>query len=97
MVYYSVHKKSDAEPRLTSLIVLHNLVLCLRATFIVQVSKEKKSTEEEKKNAYLPFISSVGQSLKPQGISVVPTIRPNTKPNKMDMNIPVARAINPDF
>lgn len=47
--------------------------------------------------AYLPLISSVGQSPKPQGISVVPTINPKMNPNNNDMNIPTIKDTNPTF
>lgn len=43
----------------------------------------------------LPRISSVGQSPAPQGISVVPKIKPKMKPNKHDRNMPTANEINP--
>lgn len=46
---------------------------------------------------YLPFISSVGQSPKPHGISVVPRISPKIKPNRIEINMPKPNAANPTF
>lgn len=46
---------------------------------------------------YLPFISSVGKSPLPQGISVVPRINPKQKPNSTEINIPRASEMKPTF
>lgn len=46
---------------------------------------------------HLPRISSVGQSPKPHGISVVPTMRPNMKPNTTLISMPTKNAMKPDF
>lgn len=45
----------------------------------------------------LPFISSVGKSPKPQGISVVPRISPNINPKRQLINIPTASETKPTF
>lgn len=73
----------------------------LRSTilFIVYMLDEMKAlipSQLRKCIAYRPFISSVGQSVNPHGISVVPTIRPNMNPNNTDRDMPVAKAIAPD-
>ena len=47
--------------------------------------------------SHRPFISSVGQSPKPQGISVVPRMRPKMKPKRRDVSNPTEKARNPDF
>lgn len=44
---------------------------------------------------YRDFISSVGQSPKPHGISVVPKISPNMNPNSNERNIPSTRLSKP--
>lgn len=46
---------------------------------------------------YLPFISSVGQSPKPHGISVDARIKPKINPNRQDKNIPTTKLKNPAF
>lgn len=63
------------------------------------VKEQKTETNANKNNrfTYRPFISSVGQSPRPHGCSVAPTIKPNKKPNTNEMSIPVPRVIKPLF
>lgn len=44
---------------------------------------------------YRDFISSVGQSPKPHGISVVPKIKPKMNPKSNEKNIPKIRLSKP--
>lgn len=46
-------------------------------------------------NNYLDFISSVGKSPKPHGMSVDPRISPNINPNSRDKSIPRIRLSKP--